>query len=56
MFPVSLTPRCCWFLAPCEQWLKNREAVWGNSDALCVAIPKFGEDDDAIYAKSTVCT
>ena len=37
-----------------QHWAKNKEAAWGNADALCIPIPKFGDDDDGNYAKSTV--
>jgi hypothetical protein len=37
------------------QWAKNREAAaWGSADAICIPIPKFGDDDDGNYSKATV--
>jgi len=38
-----------------HQWVKNREtAAWGSADAVCIPIPKFDDEDDGNYAKSTV--
>jgi nucleosome binding factor SPN SPT16 subunit len=36
------------------QWQKNKETDWGNADAICIPIPKFDDEDDGNYAKTTV--
>jgi len=36
-----------------KNWQKNKEADWGNADAICIPIPKFDEEDDGNYAKTT---
>ena len=51
---LPFTLACPVYLAAYWQWGKNRETIWGSADAICVAIPKFDDEDDGNYARSMV--
>jgi len=35
-----------------DHWTQNR-AVWGEADAICIPIPKFDDENDGMYSKTT---